>query len=70
MEAVEENAALLQDGRVFIDRNPAGFPIVLEHLRNMAGGVTRPSKLVALKVASVQTVDLEPTSWAERRTLW
>ena len=71
VEAAEGNNALLQDGTVFIDRDPALFAIVLDHMRNMASEVSRPGKLAVISQGSYRiTVELETTSWIERRSLW
>ena len=70
VEAAEGNDALLQDGTVFIDRDPALLAIVLDHMRNMASEVSRPGKLRVAGVADRITVELETTSWIERRSLW
>ena len=41
LAAADDNTALLKDGAVFIDRDPELFGVVLTHLRNKAGNVTR-----------------------------
>jgi hypothetical protein len=49
LAAADANTALLKDGAVFIDRDPASFPVVLQHLRNQAANLHYPTKLARLK---------------------
>jgi hypothetical protein len=68
--AAEANAALLKDGAVFIDRDAETFEAVLTHLRNKAGGVSRPGAARSLGVVSELTVELDTMSPIFLRGLW
>ena len=58
--AAEANKALMTEaGGVFVDRDPEVFPLVLQHLRNVSAGISRPGRLRSLRMVDRLTVEID-----------